>query len=366
MYFKKIDKILFFLPSFEDGGAEESIISLANQFYKKKMNILFLVGNTNGKNKKKIEKRIDLINLNKDRLRKCFWITIKILKRWSPKVIITTLTHSNLFFCFLKIFLKHNFKLIIRETNINPPKYKTFSQFLKFSLFNFLKKNLYNQAEYVIAINSKSRQELISLGIDKNKIKIFNNPSIKENFIIKAKKKIPEKKLISKDYILYVGRLASHKNLDFLIKTFYKIQKKININLVLIGQGGETQKLKNLANQFKIKQKVFFKKYNFNPLPFMKKAKLYVSFSDYEGQPNAVIQSLGCGTQVLLKSFEGLDNKLKNNYNLTILNKLDETKAEVIITKKIKIKRKKFFNTKIIKLFSEKQFADKILKLIYA
>ena len=36
MYFKKIDKILFFLPSFEDGGAEESIISLANQFYKKK------------------------------------------------------------------------------------------------------------------------------------------------------------------------------------------------------------------------------------------------------------------------------------------------------------------------------------------
>ena len=325
------------------------------------MNILFLVGNTNGKKIKKIEKRIDLINLNKDRLRKCFWITIKILKRWSPKVIITTLTHSNLFFCFLKIFLKHNFKIIIKETNINPPKYKTFSQFLKFSLFNFLKKNLYNQAEYVIAINSKSRQELISLGIDKNKIKIFNNPSIKENFIIKAKKKILEKKLISKDYILYVGRLASHKNLDFLIKTFYKIQKKININLVLIGQGGETQKLKNLANQFKIKQKYFLK--NIILIHYLlKKAKLYAS--DYEGQPNAVIQSLGCGTQVLLKSFEGLDNKLKNNYNLTILNKLDETKAEMIITKKSKLK--KFFNTKIIKLFSEKQFADKILKLIYA
>ena len=34
-------------------------------------------------------------------------------------------------------------------------------------------------------------------------------------------------------------------------------------------------------------------------------------FSDYEGQPNAVIQSFSCGTQVLLKSFEGLDNKLK-------------------------------------------------------
>ena len=96
-------------------------------------------------------------------------------------------------FLFFKNFLKHNFKLIIRETNINPPKYKTFSQFLKFSLFNFLKKNLYNQAEYVIAINSKSRQELISLGIDKNKIKIFNNPSIKENFIIKAKKNIRKK-----------------------------------------------------------------------------------------------------------------------------------------------------------------------------
>ena len=72
------------------------------------------------------------------------------------------------------------------------------------------------------------------------------------------------------------------------------------------------------------------------------KSKAVCFFSDYEGQPNAVIQSLGCGTQVLLKSFEGLDNKLKNNYNLTILNKLDETKAEMIITKKSKLKKKIF------------------------
>ena len=365
MFYSKKDKVLFFLPSFADGGAEETIVSLANQFYHKKTKVFFLIGNKTGKNKDKLEKKINLINLDKDRLLKCLKPIKNILDKVNPKVVITTLTHSNLFFCIIKYFFKYNFKLIIRESNTTPEKYFNFLEFLKFKLLNFLKKIFYNNADYVIAINYKSKQELISLGIFKNKIKLFNNPSIKENFVNKTKKKIIEKKLNNKRFILYVGRFSRHKNLRFLIKVFSNIQKKVNIFLVLIGQGQEKQKLKDLVDRLNIKKKVFFLKYKSNPLPYMKKAKLYVSLSEYEGQPNSVIQSLGCGTNVLIKKFPGLHKNLKRSENLIILNRLDHFKTELTILEYIKKNKKKTYNKKILNKFGEKQFMKKISKLIY-
>ena len=86
------------MPSFEDGGAEETLISLANQLYKKKTKVFFVVGNSNGNNKFRIEKKINFINLNKDRLIKCFTLAKDLIDKLEPEVVITTLTHSNLFF----------------------------------------------------------------------------------------------------------------------------------------------------------------------------------------------------------------------------------------------------------------------------
>ena len=53
-----------------------------------------------------------------------------------------------------------------------------------------------------------------------------------------------------------------------MIDIFNNVQK-IDINLVLIGQGKEMSKLKNLVDNYNIK-KVFLG-YKFNPLPYMKK-----------------------------------------------------------------------------------------------
>ena len=51
-------------------------------------------------NKFRIEKKINFINLNKDRLIKCFTLAKDLIDKLEPEVVITTLTHSNLFFVF--------------------------------------------------------------------------------------------------------------------------------------------------------------------------------------------------------------------------------------------------------------------------
>ncbi len=362
----KKNKILFFLPSFADGGAEESIISIANRYKSKNENITFIVGNDIGPNKFKIDKKINLINFKKSRLLKCLSPIIKILEKNYPDTIITTLTHSNLFFCFIKFFYNHKFKLIIRETNITSSINLSLKQSIKFKILNIFKKFLYNYADYIIAINSQSKKELLNLGIQKHKIRILNNPSIKKNFFKKAQEKISNKNIIKNKYLLYVGRLTFHKNLNFLIKVFNEVQKKIKLNLILIGQGDEIYNLKKLVKNLGIEKKVFFLGYKKNPLPYIRKADLYLSFSEYEGQPNSVIQSLGCGTKTLIKTFPGLNKNIKNSKNIKVFNKLDKSLISSFIIKHLKFRRVKKTDRKIIKNFDENYYADQVKEMIYA
>ncbi len=363
---QKKNKIFFFLPSFANGGAEENIISLANKYKSENENITFIVGNKTGLNKLKIDKKINLISLKKNRLYKCLYPLVRILKKTTPDTVITTLVHSNLFFCFIKFIYHHQFRLIIRETNITPFNNLDLKQVIKFKILNICKKFLYNYADHILAINSQSKKELLKLGISKDKIKMFNNPSIKKNFLKKINEKISTKATNKNRYLLYVGRLVIHKNLDFLIKVFYELQKKIKLNLILIGEGNEIYNLKKQVKKLGIEKKVFFLGYKKNPLPYIKKADYYLSFSEYEGQPNSVIQSLGCGTKTLIKSYPGLNKNIKNSKNIKIFNKLDKYTVSNFIIKNLKFKRIKKVDKKITKVFDESYYADQVKKMIYA
>ena len=97
----------------------------------------------------------------------------------------------------------------------------------------------------------------------------------------------------------------------------------------------------------------------------MKKASIFVSLSEYEGQPNSVIQSLGCGTKTLIKLFPGLGKEIKHSKDLIIVNKLEKTIISKSIIQNIISKKDKKFNKNIINIFSEKQYVNKIIKLIY-
>ena len=97
------------------------------------------------------------------------------------------------------------------------------------------------------------------------------------------------------------------------------MQKKTNLKLVIIGDGNQLAELKNLSNNLNLKNKIIFKGYVENPLPYMKNAKLFVSFSNYEGQPNAVIQSIGCGTKTVLKNYPGIPSIIKKSKQVKII-----------------------------------------------
>lgn len=104
--------------------------------------------------------------------------------------------------------------------------------------------------------------------------------------------------MAGQDYIIHVGRFHPGKRHDRLIEAY--AQSQISAPLVLLGQGKpeQEQRLRALAERHGVAERVIFKGFQSNPLPWMKHARMLVLSSDSEGLGNVVIEALIVGTPV--------------------------------------------------------------------
>lgn len=89
----------------------------------------------------------------------------------------------------------------------------------------------------------------ISCGIDRSRFR----PSVNRT-ALRRKYSLPEEKKI----LLYVGRLDKEKNIDLILRGFSRVARKIDLNLVIAGQGAEENRLKSLAHALGINECVAF------------------------------------------------------------------------------------------------------------
>ncbi|GEM_PF-457975 len=101
-----------------------------------------------------------------------------------------------------------------------------------------------------------------------------------------------------------VGRFVPQKNFDLLIRGFAQVvEKHPEASLVLLGDGGEKDKLKKLVKFLKIEDKVIFPGYRSDVPRFMRSTDILVMPSDYEGLPITHIEALFCGVPAVISRF---------------------------------------------------------------
>lgn len=106
-----------------------------------------------------------------------------------------------------------------------------------------------------------------------------------------------------KSDVIFAGRLLSNKNIDYLIKSISLIKAtKPNIICIIIGNGPEKDKLKQLTKKLNLQKNIFF--YNFfekrNELyAFLKSSKVFLLPSSREGFGLIAIEANACGLPIL-------------------------------------------------------------------
>lgn len=97
--------------------------------------------------------------------------------------------------------------------------------------------------------------------------------------------------------LIFVGRLSSEKNIHIILGAI--ALAKTNWRLKIVGDGDEMKKLKKLAGEFKVSDKVDFLGWSDDPWSHAEGCFALAMSSFYEGFPLAAIEALSCGLPVI-------------------------------------------------------------------
>lgn len=181
------------------------------------------------------------------------------------------------------------------------PKVKTIYNIHSSKLETYLPKSkilaafLYGKSDAIVCASKGIEDKVMQFYHFENTTTIYNPIDLK--FIAE---KANEPIGLKYDYILAVGRIEEVKQFDKLIEAYAKSELITkNIKLVIVGEGTELEKCKQLTMQLNIVNEVVFIGYSANPFKYMKEAKFVVLSSKYEGFPMVVLEALACNTPVI-------------------------------------------------------------------
>lgn len=286
------NKIVFFLPTLNGGGAERVTINIIKQLNHDEHEIHLVLLQETGDFLQLIPDKVTVHNLN---IKKTMYSIIKLrkyLQVLNPNTIYSTLYRSHIAIYLALKYTNLKPKIICRIPN--SPKLVLEKNELSRTMKFFLELALKN-ATIIIAQTPQMKDEIIKYhNVIKEKIQVMINPldvnNIESSILINTNP-------FDKNYInvLASGRILPQKGYDILIKAFHKVYaSNPNYRLHIIGSnyGNFQQKYQQLIDELNLNGIITFLGFQQNPYIYYKNADLFVQSSRWEGLPNTILENL--------------------------------------------------------------------------
>ena len=345
-------RIAFFLASLRGGGAEKSVVYLANYYIDNGFDVdIVLVQNT-GPYLKELHSNIRVLNLSKSRSFYSILALRNYLIEVEPDVLMSSVIHINLVTIFSKLLL---FKRVKTRIVINQVNHMTMSatkgeevnslHILMFKLITFL----YSLSDGIICMSKGVMNDLLQYrSIPKHCMTYIYNPVVTDAMINYA----TSEPLFEKVTFLGVGRLEEQKNFSLLIDAFSIVRKSIDAQLIILGEGSLRVDLTNQAKELKLQNDIHLVGFVDDPFSYMKRSDAFVLSSSWEGFGNVVAESLALGVQVVSTDCPSGPSEILCNGNygrLVPMNNVEALSAAMLnsinypVSKNKLIKRSKAF-----------------------
>jgi glycosyltransferase involved in cell wall biosynthesis len=309
---KKI-KILFFVPSFNGGGAEKVMSLLINNFNRNAYEII-VVTLHKAHNSYKVNASV-YIELSANRVLFSGYSLNKIIQLHKPDFIFTTLTYVNTYIGLLDYIFRFDSILIARESTI--PSVNNRRNRFSF-LYDFLLRTAYKRFKLIVCQSHSMERDLNEkFGISNNKLLVIHNPVFEtslDNFIEK-KSDLP--------IFLTVAMLRKEKGIDRIIDALALVN--YDFRYIIVGDGRERKYLEKRVQDLNLMGKIKFMGFSKSPNEYYRSADVYLQGSYYEGFPNVILEAGMHGLPSLVfDSVGGTNELIKNNINGLVANGINE------------------------------------------
>ena len=212
----------------------------------------------------------------------CFIPLVKYLKLKKPDFLIIHLITS--LPLFLNLIFKFNTRVILRISG--KPKLNI----LRFYFWKLALKKIYKITFPTVETYEYFKKLQIT---DNEKLYVLHDPIIDTKHINLKKREINKDENEFNDYYICIGRLTKQKNFSFLIKCFKDIcALKKNLKILILGEGEQRDKLKNLISKYNLQENIFLVGYKKNVFTYLKKAKGFILSSLWEDPGFVLVEAI--------------------------------------------------------------------------
>jgi glycosyltransferase involved in cell wall biosynthesis len=341
-------KIAFFVNSFNIGGIERFVISLANGLCETN-NVSIIVCKNYGVLKSSISNKVKIFDLGDIKARNSLKSLVRCIDSNNSDILISSGNYLNYIAIIAKLFIKTHTKLIITQHSLYDQELKILGVFS--FIIPFFIRIFYNKADAVVGVSESAKKWLKEIGVNEKKLFcIFNPIDIQD----KIQKSLSQEKIHGK-YLLYIGRLAPIKNIPLIIKSFKIILSShgmSELKLLLAGSGQDEEKIKDLCKKEGVDEKCVFLGNIACPEPLIKNAKAVLLASFSETMPFTVLETLTLDTYIVSTPAQGcLDIFKLVGYNYYTQSFSDPQEYADLVCKVMLLKPSTEFSAKIEKTF---------------
>ena len=100
-------------------------------------------------------------------------------------------------------------------------------------------------------------------------------------------------------WIVTAGRLSPEKGFDVLLQAFAHVRRTRDVDLVIVGEGPERERLERLAMELGVAGNVILAGFAQNPFPWLVQADVFAMTSRLEGFGNSLVEAMALGVPVV-------------------------------------------------------------------
>ena len=292
--------ISLLLPTLEGGGAERVSIDLAQALATLGRGVEFVLMQATGDFLSEARREFSVVDLGVRNGRAVPRPLARYLRARRPEALIALMWPLTSASVIGRALSKQKCPLLLVEHNTLSVQYAPWGRLHNLAMRASMTVT-HRWADRVAAVSEGAAHDTARLaGLPKSRVTVLHNP-IPQRPIPSAAARSSADALWDRPpgaRVLTVGRLKDQKNHPLLLSAFARLAHR-EARLMLLGEGQNEARLRALAEELGIADRVIFAGFYPDPSPLYATADLFVLSSDHEGFGNVIVEALSFGLSVI-------------------------------------------------------------------